>query len=262
MSTIFKSLLSKTLTTFLYKYLSDVDVEGIALPSVIDGSGWGVRLSNVKLREGVQLMKQMPGTKIGKRKRTRIVKRKKQPTKQEEASPKKQEESTTSDINRATVASLSAENGTARDPPLETPPPSVTVSETAPDDESIQLEEAMQPYHDEGPSTPPQGSKSILSCFYNSASTRKIALEKSEESLPELPLLSVNGEQQPKQERQVEMESQAQASSFADHAKKTGYIQEVEDEYEEYEEVYEEEYEQQLTLCLGENGTIGTLDVR
>ena len=74
MTTIFKSaamsLLSKTLTTFLYKYLSDVDVEGIALPSVYDGSGWGVRLSNVKLREGVSLMKNMPGRKIGKRKNT------------------------------------------------------------------------------------------------------------------------------------------------------------------------------------------------
>jgi hypothetical protein len=201
MSTIFKSLLSKTLTTFLYKYLSDVDVEGINLPSVIDGSGWGVRLSNVKLREGVQLMKTMPGTKIGKRKRTRIVKRKKQPRKQKEASPKQQEESTTSHDNREAVAPLSAENGKARDPLLESSPSSVTVTETAPDDESIQLEEAMQQHDDEGPSTPPQGSKSILSCFYNGASTRKIVSEKSKESLPELPLSSVHGEQQPKEER-------------------------------------------------------------
>ena len=79
MTTIFKSaamsLLSKTLTTFLYKYLSDVDVEGIALPSVYDGSGWGVRLSNVKLREGVSLIKKMPGRTMGKRKRKRMVKK-------------------------------------------------------------------------------------------------------------------------------------------------------------------------------------------
>ena len=74
MSTMLKTaamtLLSKTLQTFLYKYLSDVDVEGIALPSVYDGSGWGVRLSNVKLREGVQLMKQLPG-KLKKTRRKR-----------------------------------------------------------------------------------------------------------------------------------------------------------------------------------------------
>lgn len=65
------SLLSRTLQTFLSKYLSDVDVEGVALPSVYDGSGWGLRLSNVKLREGVQLMKQMPGKVTKKRKRRR-----------------------------------------------------------------------------------------------------------------------------------------------------------------------------------------------
>ena len=71
MSTYLKSaamsLLSKTVQTFLTKYLSDVDVEGVTLPSY-DGSGWGVRLSNVQLREGVQLMKMMPGKVVKKRK--------------------------------------------------------------------------------------------------------------------------------------------------------------------------------------------------
>lgn len=67
MSTFFRSaamsLLSRTLQTLLSKYLSDVDVEGVALPSLYssDGqSGWGVRLSNVKLREGAKLM-DLPG---------------------------------------------------------------------------------------------------------------------------------------------------------------------------------------------------------
>lgn len=49
------SLLSRTLQTLLSKYLSDVDVEGVALPSFSD-AGWGVRLSNVRLREGTKLM--------------------------------------------------------------------------------------------------------------------------------------------------------------------------------------------------------------
>jgi len=81
MSTYLKSaamsLLSKTLQAFLKKYLSDVDVEGVTLPSY-DGSGWGFQLSNVQLREGVQLMKTMPGRVVKKRtvKRRRLRKRK------------------------------------------------------------------------------------------------------------------------------------------------------------------------------------------
>jgi hypothetical protein len=80
MSTFFKSaamsLLSKTLQTLLYRYLSDVDVEGVNLPSLLSGggggggggmggrgdghSGWGVRLANVVLREGAKLL-DLPG---------------------------------------------------------------------------------------------------------------------------------------------------------------------------------------------------------
>ena len=75
MSTFFRSaamtLLSKTLQTLLYKYLSDVDVEGVALPSLYSAgeghSGWGVRLSNVKLREGTKL-RNLPG-KLRRKKR-------------------------------------------------------------------------------------------------------------------------------------------------------------------------------------------------
>jgi hypothetical protein len=83
MSAIFRSaamtLLSKTLQTLLYKYLSDVDVEGVALPSLLynssDGhSGWGVRLSNVKLREGAKLL-DLPGTTRRKRRRIRKIQR-------------------------------------------------------------------------------------------------------------------------------------------------------------------------------------------
>jgi len=68
MSTMLKhaamTVLSKTLQTFLYKYLLEVDVEGVAMPSLLssDASGWGVRLSNVQLRHGVMLMT-LPGTK-------------------------------------------------------------------------------------------------------------------------------------------------------------------------------------------------------
>lgn len=51
-------LLSRTLQALLSKYLAEVDVEGVALPSLTAGNstGWGVRLVNVKLRNGTKLM--------------------------------------------------------------------------------------------------------------------------------------------------------------------------------------------------------------
>lgn len=65
MTTLFTSaamgLLSRTIQALLSKYLSEVDVEGVEVPSFADSSGWGVRLSNVGLREGIQLMV-LPGT--------------------------------------------------------------------------------------------------------------------------------------------------------------------------------------------------------
>jgi hypothetical protein len=80
MSNFFRSaamtLLSKTLQTLLSKYLSDVDVEGVALPSLYnpDGhSGWGVRLRNVHLREGVKLM-DLPGARRKRKRRRKKVK--------------------------------------------------------------------------------------------------------------------------------------------------------------------------------------------
>eukprot|EP00547_Thalassionema_nitzschioides_P011153 CAMPEP_0194263894 /NCGR_PEP_ID=MMETSP0158-20130606/47302_1 /TAXON_ID=33649 /ORGANISM="Thalassionema nitzschioides, Strain L26-B" /LENGTH=1115 /DNA_ID=CAMNT_0039004115 /DNA_START=191 /DNA_END=3535 /DNA_ORIENTATION=- len=77
MSTMLKTaamgLLSKTLQSFLHKYLLEVDVEGVAMPSLIDvdgHSGWGVRLCNVKLREGAELMT-LPGKRKVKKKKKR-----------------------------------------------------------------------------------------------------------------------------------------------------------------------------------------------
>lgn len=75
MSTLLKTaamgLLSRTLQTLLNKYLLEVDVEGVAMPSLIDvdgHSGWGVRLCNVRLREGVELMT-LPGKRKVKKTR-------------------------------------------------------------------------------------------------------------------------------------------------------------------------------------------------
>eukprot|EP00984_Skeletonema_dohrnii_P005832 scaffold2059_cov129-Skeletonema_dohrnii-CCMP3373.AAC.6 len=87
-SYVAKTLLSKTLRTFLRTYLDDIELEGInwSAASTSDqnnagnnarqgsgstSSGWGVQLSNVKLREGMELIK-LPG----KRKRTVVVTKK------------------------------------------------------------------------------------------------------------------------------------------------------------------------------------------
>ena len=100
MSTMLKtaamSLLSKTLQTFLSKYLSDVDVEGVDLPSVYDGSRWGVRLSNVKLREGVQLVERLPGSR--RRKKTKQQQSRSKTKKMKNATAKQQETQTPKDV--------------------------------------------------------------------------------------------------------------------------------------------------------------------
>lgn len=78
-SYVAKSLLSKTLKTFLRKYLENIEFESISYGSNASNpdatgsgsSGWDVRLSNVKLREGMELMK-LPG----KRKRKVVIKKK------------------------------------------------------------------------------------------------------------------------------------------------------------------------------------------
>ena len=61
-SYIAKSLVSKTLKTALGKYLEDIELESIDYGGKTEesGSGWGVRLSSVKLREGMELAK-LPG---------------------------------------------------------------------------------------------------------------------------------------------------------------------------------------------------------
>ena len=83
------TLLSKTLQTFLYKYLLEVDVEGVAMPSLMDvdgHSGWGVRLCNVKLREGVELMT-LPGKKRVRRRKKKKSKTQNEPEKEPEVIP-------------------------------------------------------------------------------------------------------------------------------------------------------------------------------
>lgn len=107
-SYVAKSLLSKTLKTFLRKYLEHIELDSIDYGSSssadnnsASGSGWGVRLSNVKLREGMELMK-LPG----KRKRVVLVKKKVKRMKK-----KRRETPRVKDTNLDTTSNVDLETG-------------------------------------------------------------------------------------------------------------------------------------------------------
>ena len=150
------TLLSKTLQTLLYKYLSDVDVEGVNLPLYgSDGhSGWGVRLSNVKLRTGAKLM-DLPGqapSQIRKTKQRQRLMRKRERRKQQRqraaeeerkrheqqqqhaaaavaAAEKKAATTTASEMSRVDAPSSKPTAETAAvSPPPSVPPPARTSS--------------------------------------------------------------------------------------------------------------------------------------
>jgi hypothetical protein len=122
MSTFFHSaamtLLSRTLQTLLSKYLSDVDVEGVELPSLYssDGhSGWGVRLSNVKLREGAKLM-ELPG----KPKKRKAPKQKKKTTGAAAAAAADGKEASQKDPNASITSDGQDKSKEAQDTPTTT----------------------------------------------------------------------------------------------------------------------------------------------
>ncbi|KAL3925199.1 MAG: hypothetical protein SGILL_000572 [Bacillariaceae sp.] len=166
------SLLSKTLQTFLSKYLSDVDVEGVALPSVYDGSGWGVRLSNVKLREGVELMHEMPGTVTKRRKKRKRKIRKKQSKtealKSELFAPPVVE---SHNDQQGATATTSVESG--EDEILDQVDATYTTEPLkdgvyASEEEGYDSNDDIADGKPSRPNTPVQESKGMFSCFYNS----------------------------------------------------------------------------------------------
>jgi hypothetical protein len=294
------TLLSKTLQTFLYKYLSDVDVEGVALPSY-DGSGWGVRLSNVKLREGVQLMKHMPGTVIKQRKRRRRRTQRKTTKTTKKKKPRQEVDENTTIASTSTSGEERIKARSPDDLPLEAAADSNSYStnkaEENPNadskgdggmDESIHLRDLRQglasqtpSVDDDGdgsrPSTPVQDSKSIFSCFHSS--TRH--LNTSQHPLPKIPDISLDGGEQQRpngtksittlpsndSELTLAQESVHNSKPRPHHLKleqkdgSTHPLEEEDDEDEDDDDEFED-YEQSFKLCLGENGRIGTLDIR
>jgi hypothetical protein len=282
------SLLSKTLQTFLTKYLSDVDVEGVTLPSY-DGSGWGVRLANVQLREGVELMKIMPGRVVKKRKVTRKRRRRRkltpEDTKRKFMSKEKinssgsgsennygkertESRARTHEIQDAASDSIPKKKSRSRtNSAFSTADLEIAVT-TATDyytDEDIEHDSS----DDVTPSTPVQTGR-MFSCFYKKNS-RKGGLDG-------------NSLHQGQQEQRFngDVEATALGEHLLGHSSGKTLISTANDvvdtekmnaeddldddgytyEYYEEEEECEEEHELPMRLCLGEHGRIGMVDVR
>ena len=312
------TLLSKTLSTVLYKYIEDVDVEGVALPSVYDGSGWGVRLSNVKLREGVQLMAQLPGKRKRKRKKAKTKAKAKAKVNHNVVTEKE------APLFTANSSTPKASNtNTQKQQPQPQPQPKGTTTTDDGDDHSIQLQEILpitsqqqqQQQQDEyeyeydgdeegdGAKTPIQDSKSFFSCFSASRSNG-LTTGGPHPPIPNLndnhndnhnhnhddpndnTIISSLPQQRrdnhrrhqttqttPKNDSKLSLLDQetsspspcaVEESSFSsplvleeEQAARQSPLGNDDDDDEEYEE-----YEQPVKLCLGENGRIGTLDIR
>lgn len=296
MSTYLKSatmsLLSKTLQAFLTKYLSDVHVEGVTLPSY-DGSGWGVRLSNVELREGVQLMKQIPGRVVKKRKVRRRRRKKPKPedtsrldnseesfhttnSRKEKNYTKEGTESLThtsetQDVTADTVPETNLFNAELRGSDkfnsngekIASPRRGRTNSAISTADLEVEVTTSADYYtdediecdsHDDARPPTPEQSKSMFACFYNSRNGGRNNINDN----------SLHKEQQSNggTEATISGESSSKdtgkTSSMTDNS--IDHLGEDEDLYEYYEE--EEDCELPLRLCLGEHGRIGIVDVR
>ncbi len=305
MSTYLKSaalsLLSKTVQAFLAKYLSDVDIEGVTLPSY-DGSGWGVRLSNVQLREGVQLMKTMPGKVVKKR----VVKRKRRRKRiivEDKKEKRKKDSNSSKSISNETKSKIiepQLQEQEDQDMPSDNPEVkyyrldderrsrekkgiyrrSRTNSAISTSELEIAVTYSADYYTDDDEvednknadgttSAPVRTSNSVFSCFYNRKSKKGGLNELSGNSLH-------RGHNDPQLNADVKLDGDKKTETIetskgdtekTDAATDDTHYEFAEDEdfmYEFYEEEeeYEEDQELPLRLCLGEHGKIGMVDVR
>ena len=294
MSTILKSaamsLLSKTLQAFLSKYLSDVDVEGVALPSMYDGSGWGVRLSNVKLRDGVQLMERMPGKQI--RTRRRIHKKKKTKPPQSSTMSTTTGHLPTDELHdQQSLRSGGGKNGGGfsgessnnnnnnnKEAELDL---SQDESQYQGDETGLRASRTRVNSYDDlelsvrsrssRPNTPVQDSKSIFSCFTKGKKTggkatlaRTIDTMESaydeDGSMTEVPSSIVDETQSHRQSSRVSTDEKRGGENLVDSLITVTSNNNGEEESDSEDEL--EDYEQSYRLCVGDSGRIGTLDIR
>jgi hypothetical protein len=255
------SLLSKTLQTFLYKYLLDVDVEGVAVPSFMDAdgqSGWGVRLVNVRLREGVELM-----TLPGKRK----VKR----PKPKQDSPKEKE----SDGERVETQ-LPSTNGGANVTVVPATDEAVPKKEPATkhahvdtqEDANVQVNERQtllsQDYYasddddDDGGVVTDDGAPSItrsarvLSCFSRTSGRTVVGVGPSTTPTESKTKDNDDGTQN--------LATKNSITESLTEPEKPSVVQQQPEEADKEEELIE--VEKDMILRLGNGGRIGVLDVR
>ena len=259
MSTMLKtaamSILSKTLQTFLYKYLLDVDVEGVAMPSFMDAdghSGWGVRLCNVRLREGVELV-----TLPGKRK----VKRRKPKEPKSEATSSEEEEipNESTEANESRTNEV-VSNGTAQ--------PSTSVIEEAGVKDSERG--LIQPdyFSDDGAesdvSEEAQSRGYSLACFHRSSS----AANHTGNDVVSLPSVDrLPKEKAANQPRQIPVGAVKSGSTNETGRIAGTFLEKDQDQKrrDSTEPVSDEEFvevEKDMILRLGNGGRIGVLDVR
>jgi hypothetical protein len=262
-------------------------VEAVTLPSY-DGSGWGVRLKNVQLREGVQLMEVMPG-KIAKKRKTRrrrrLRRRKTQTSSQkiilENKDPiSKIRENDTTKTKRSSVGEESDDNDETKtittEAELDALPGYYSDEDIVYDSNGYPLPTTRIP------TTPVQKSR-MFSCFSNRNGTNNGSSTEGKNKYDD----SFHQQQQQQQQRQMGDQNEnitgeyvrnqdsftndkGYSSSLPTEGENNniGNINEDDDddnyefEYYEEEEDYEEDYEYPVRLCLGSDGRIGTIDVR
>ena len=305
-SYVAKALLSKTLRTFLRTYLDDINLEGINWSSVdqnagnarqgsgsgSSNSGWGVQLSNVKLREGMELVK-LPG----KRKRTVIVtkqvKRNKENDKNDSSSSSKEEAvPAENDTPRASnKRKVALDRKTEAELPLlfnEPPPPPSGVDDD--DDIVVNIDDNVmqQSYHRErvfnddfseagyfssNPPTPKQSRSGFCgmpaAMCRNNGNPNKVNVYKPQQcSMDQISPLGDDG--QSHGSRVVSFDE----NSRVDNDTERGYLVHplsdlAKDEFsynsdqDSYVEIEEEcLVEDDMALIVGSGGVIGTLNIR
>lgn len=303
------SLLSKTLQTFLSKYLSDVDVQGVALPT-LSGDGWGVQLSNVQLRNGVELLSQMPG-KV-KRKKSSTKKKQKHNTKTnekeeaEQETRRRQKHPTTSQGGRPNHESEDKEDPLGEERMATTNTAAAARGQASSlssrcrthslEELDVSIRQLRNDTNEAATPAQPSSSKddttttssTIFSCFTKGRNNKLSSSVEDEDTLPyyteeqeggnETPLIRTTQESSnglamdgdyPLEEneessytvgRQNTTVTEQDSEKEGDIEKKDG-SDDDDDDYE-CEDEEEETYEQAYRLCVGDNGRIGTLDIR
>lgn len=250
-SYVAKSLLNKTLRAFLRKYLENIELESInygyhgssssssvSADSKADNSGWGVRLSNVKLREGMELMK-LPG------KHKRVVTRKRKVKKH-------RDEKCPSPSTPATNNTGGKETHILQPNPIDVDDSDVSFYE---DHTSfVSRRDSESGYCSSTSTSPIQSNRLLCRLPSNCMSASTKATEKWQSETEPSDMILADKSESCTQEKDC-YSNILMMHKFTDRKGK--------DEEDTYIELDEEVViEQELTLVVGAGGVIGTLDIK